>query len=190
MTFPVQITYRHMHKSDAVDAFVRAKAARLERFAGDIVRCDVLVEAPHHQHHQGNLFHVRVRLTLPGGDLAVARDPELHHEHEDVYVAVRDAFRAARREIMDLVRVRRGQVKASEGATRGRVARLLPGEGPGFRFGFIETRDGREIYFHEKSVLDGFDHLARGTPVRFAEEAGDAGPQASTVRIVRTRAAH
>ena len=90
-----------MRKSEAVEAFIRAKIARLEKIAPDVVRCAVVVEAPHRQHRQGNLFHVRVRLTLPGNEIVVARDPELHHAHEDVFVAVRDSFLAVRRELGD-----------------------------------------------------------------------------------------
>jgi len=188
MKLPVQISYRNMHKSEAVEEFVRKKASGLDNVSPDIIRCAVIIEAPHKHHRQGNLFHVRVHLTFAGGELVVARDPELHHAHEDVFVAVRDAFRAARRDLMELVHARRGQVKLHEEASRGRVTRLLPGEGPGSRYGFIETRDGRQVYFHEKSVFDGFDRLTRGTVVRFAEERGEAGPQASTVRIVRAAA--
>jgi ribosome-associated translation inhibitor RaiA len=99
MKLPVQISYRHMRKSEAVDAFVRRKILRLARIGATIQGCAVVVEAPHRQHRSGNLYHVRVRLTLPGGAVVVARDPEKHHAHEDVLVAVRDAFVAARRKL-------------------------------------------------------------------------------------------
>jgi cold shock CspA family protein/ribosome-associated translation inhibitor RaiA len=185
MQLPVQISFRNMDKSEAVEEIIRVHAARLEKHSRDLLRCDVMVERPHHNHRRGNVFHVRIRLTLPGGEIAVGRDPERNHAHEDLPVAVRDAFRAARRELMDLVRAQRGQTKAHAEPARARVARLVLDEVPGSRYGFLETRDGRTIYFHERSVLDGFERLAPGTMVRFAEENGDAGPQASTVAIVR-----
>jgi cold shock CspA family protein len=112
---------------------------------------------------------------MPGGALAVGRDPALHGAHEDPYVALRDAFRAARRALMDWARVHRHKVKRHEGPEVGRVKRLF-GD-----YGFLETRDGREIYFHANSVRDAFDRLARGDTVQFVEEAGDRGPQASVV---------
>ncbi len=75
----------------------------------------------------------------------------------------------------------RGQVKAHDVADHGRVARFLAGED----YGFIETTDGREVYFHRNAVLNGaFDNLAVGDEVRFVESAGEKGPQASTVRVI------
>jgi ribosome-associated translation inhibitor RaiA len=122
MKLPVQISFRHLYKSDAVERFVAAKAARLEKLTPQIVRCAVVIDAPHRQHRQGYLFHVRVRLTLPGGELVAARDPAQHQAHEDVLVAVRDAFRAVRRELDARLRVRRHEVKrrgprAAEGSS-------------------------------------------------------------------------
>ena len=53
-------------------------------------------------------------------------------------------------------------------------------------FGRILTPDGREIYFHRNSLLNGnFDKLEVGDEVRFSEEMGDQGPHASTVHLVR-----
>jgi cold shock CspA family protein/ribosome-associated translation inhibitor RaiA len=181
MRLPIQITYRNMRKSDAVDKFVRAKAAELEKRCSDLMGCRVAVEAPHRHQRLGNLYHVRVYLTVSGGELVAGRDPALHHAHEDVFVAVRDAFRATRRELMDYVRERRGQVKSHEEPSRGRVTKLFPEEG----YGFITTRDGRELYFHQNSVIGDFTRLARGALVRFAEEIGEKGPQASTVQWIR-----
>jgi hypothetical protein len=80
---------------------------------------------------------VRVDLTVPGGELAVTRGPSpLHQAHEDPLVAIRDAFDAARRELMDYARRQRGQVKAHAARPRGRVTRLEADHG------FLETEDG------------------------------------------------
>jgi ribosomal subunit interface protein len=178
MQIPLRITYRQLERSEAIDAAVREKAAKLERFAEQIIGCHVLIEIPHRHHHQGRLFHVKVNLTLPGGGLVVGRDPQEDHAHEDVYVAIRDAFDAVARRIEDYVRRRRADVKRHEEAPHGEVRALFPERD----HGFIETSGGREIYFHRNSVLDGgFDALTVGTAVRFVEEQGDAGPQASSV---------
>jgi cold shock CspA family protein len=141
-----------------------------------------VVERPHRQHHKGTLFHVRIDLRVPGRELVVNRDPTEHHAHEDVYVAIRDAFDAARRQLEDHAREMRGGVKSHEPTPQGRVARLHAQQG----FGFIETPAGRELYFHANSVIDGtFDALRVGDEVRFSEEAGERGPQASTVHLAR-----
>lgn len=104
-----------------------------------------------------------------------------HAAHEDIYVAIRDAFDAARRKLQDYARRQRGDVKIHEGSPQARVSRLLPEEG----FGFLQTPDGREIYFHRNSVLaPGFDQLVVGVGVYFAEERGDQGAQATTVKLM------
>jgi ribosome-associated translation inhibitor RaiA len=115
MTLPTQITYRHVEKSEAIERTVHVKAERLLRFAPDLIRCAVTIEAPHLQHHKGNVYQVRVHLTLPGGQVIVSGEPALDHAHEDLEVAIRDAFRAARRSLMDQVRLRRGDVKSHAG---------------------------------------------------------------------------
>jgi ribosomal subunit interface protein len=176
MKLPLQIAFRGMPPSDAIKARIEEKAAKLDEFYDRIMACRVIVEAPHRRHHQGKLYHVRVDLTVPEGEMVVSREPHEHHAHEDVYVAIRDAFDAAKRRLEDHARRERGKVKRHEEPAGGRVARLFPD------YGFIETPDGREIYFHRNSVLkEGFGRLAVGTAVRFVEEAGERGPQASTV---------
>lgn len=100
----------------------------------------------------------------------------------NILLAIRDAFDAARRKLQDYARRERGVVKVHEGSPHGRVSKVFPEEG----FGFLETHDGREIYFHEHSVLEsGFAGLKVGTEVHFVEEAGEKGPQASTVMPVK-----
>jgi len=181
MQVPLHISFRNMEPSAAVEAKVRERAAKLDRFFDRITSCRVVVEAPHQHHHQGKLFHVRIDLSVPGGELLVNRDPAKQHAHEDVYVAIRDAFDAARRRLDQYVAQRHGSVKTHIEPPVGRIARLFPIEG----YGFITAADGREVYFHRNSVLgETFARLEVGTAVVFVEEAGDKGPQASTVRLV------
>jgi len=112
----------------------------------------------------------------------VSREPGQHHAHEDVFVAIRDAFDAAQRQLADYARRQRGATKAHDDGGVARVCRLFLEDG----YGFIATVDGSEVYFHRNSVIDGaFDTLKVGSEVRLAIEAGDKGPQASTVHIVR-----
>lgn len=181
MLLPLQITLRNMEHSDALEAKIRERAAGLDKFYDRIMSCRVVVEQHHRHHHQGNLYHVRVDLTVPGGELVVRREPDAHHTHEDAYVAVRDAFDAARRELEDYARRRRSDVKLHEAPPHGRIVELYPEEG----YGRIETPDGRLVYFHKNSLVDAdFKDLTIGAEVRFAEEQGELGPQASTVRLV------
>ena len=106
MQLPVQITYRGMESSAALDDAVRDRAAKLEQFHPRITSCRVVIEQPAHHKRKGKEFVVRVDVTAPGGEVAVTRD-----HHEDVYVALRDAFDVARRKLEDFAREQRGDVK-------------------------------------------------------------------------------
>jgi len=181
MQIPLDVTFRHMEPSAALDAAIREHVQKLEKICGDIIGCHVVVEAPHKHHRKGNLFHFRIDVTVPGKEIVVKRSPDGRHAHEDAYVALRDAFNSMRRQLEDYVRLRRGDVKFHEAAPHGRVSQLYPERD----YGVIETPDGREVYFHRNSVLDNaFDKLKIGSALRFAEEAGEKGPQASSVRTL------
>jgi cold shock CspA family protein len=173
-----------MKPSPALEQRIRELAERLEKFSGQIGRCHVIVNAPHRHHAQGNLFQVNLDITVPGKEITIRRGASPDAACEDPYVALRDAFRAARRKLEDYERERRLQVKAHVAPPHGKVCELHPAED----FGRIETDDGRLVYFHRHSVLGKpFDKLRIGTKVRFVEEQGERGPQASTVHV-RTRA--
>lgn len=181
MQVPLEIRFHNIDPSPAVEQAIRERAAKLEQFADDIVSCRVTVEAPHRHHRQGKLFEVSVDVRLPGGEVVANRHPAAHHAHEDVMVSLRDAFKAVRRQLQDYVRARRGKVKTHEVPPHGVVAMLNGGED----YGRIATSDGREIYFHRNSIVGAdFDELKVGDEVRFSEEAGERGPQASSVYLV------
>jgi ribosomal subunit interface protein len=179
MQKPVQLSWRHVRPSQAVAQHVQEKVEWLARFYERITGCVVTLEAPsHHHRHSGPQYRVRIELSVPGGKLVVGRDPTKTRTHTDLYVAVSTAFREARRQLQDHARRLDARVKAHVPPSRAVVARIFPEEG----YGFLQTPEGREIYFHERSVLRGaFPRLRVGSAVRFDEEAGDQGPQASTV---------
>ena len=177
----LRVTYRQMTPSATLDALIRDEVEKLEEYFDRIVACRVAVELPHRHHRQGKHFRIRIDLTVPNEEIVVGRDPPEHANHEDPRIAVTEAFKAMGRRLQDYVRRIRLDVKHHDEAPHGRVARLDRKAG----FGFIETDDGREIYFHANSVLGGFDQVDVGAAVRFVEELGDKGPQASTVVPLR-----
>lgn len=163
-----------------VEARVRERAYKLDRLNPDIISGRIVIDLPQRRHRKGRIFQVQVDITVPGSELVVNRDPLLNHAHEDVYVAIEDAFDAMERRLVEYSRELQGGVKVDVKPERGVVNTLFHEEG----YGFIVTRDGRDIYFHRNSVLDGaFARLRPGTEVRFSEEKGEKGPQASTVEI-------
>jgi cold shock CspA family protein/ribosome-associated translation inhibitor RaiA len=182
MQLPLQITFRGMGPSDAIESLIRERAARLERFHDRIMRCHVVVELPHQHQRKGGHFAVRIDITTPTGEIAVTHDPKLDHSHEDFNVVVRDAFNTAARRLEDEVRRHRGDVKTHEEPPLGRVVRLFPAKG----YGFFVTPDEEEVYFHENSVVDGaFSKLEVGSEIRFTLAPNESvkGPQASSVQI-------
>lgn len=185
MKLPLQISFHNLDRSETVENRIWAEATQLDEFCDRIMSCRVVVDVPHRHHLTGNVYQVRIDIKVPGEEIAVTHEPAEHDPYyENVDVAIRDAFNSAARRLEDYVRRQRKDIKHHEASVHGRVVRLFSEPG----YGFIETPEGREIYFHANSVLDGkFDALSVDTEVAFAEELGDKGPQASTVRIVGRR---
>lgn len=180
MQQPLQITFHEMAPSAAVERRIREKVADLEKVCDGITRCRVSVEFDHQRHRKGNMFAVHMNLHVPGKEIVVGHQGRFDHAHEDVYVAVRDTFAAASRQLADYVRKRRGFVKHHDTPSHGRVNKLYTYE----RYGFVEMPDGTDVYFHENAVVgNGFDALTLGADVRvvLAEQESEHGPQASTV---------
>lgn len=178
---PLKIAFRNVSSSRAIEDNIREKASKLGQFFDRITSCRVVLEVPHRHHHKGKLFHVRLDIKVPGGEIVINREPDKHSSREDVFVSIQEAFDAARRQLQDYARRKRGEVKDHELPPLARISKLFPEEG----FGFLETLDGREVYFHKNSVLDGhFEHMEIGVEVHFSEEEGEKGPQASSVKLV------
>jgi ribosomal subunit interface protein len=181
MLLPLQITFRHMDPSPALEARVRELSGRLERFYDSITSCRVVISTPPAHSHKGGPFSVRIDVTLPGGEVFVHSEHETTGAHTDVYVALRDAFDDLRRQLEDYARRQHGEVKRHEASTQtGTVVEVATEEG----YGRIETDDGHLVYFHRNSVHGTrFEALVPGAKVQFAEEQGDLGAQAAAVRL-------
>lgn len=141
MDIPLTITFRNMTSSASVENQIHEKAEKLASFCDRIMKCRVIVEAPHRHHHKGQAFQIHIDLSVPGKQIVIKHAPKQlaavklaegsvsenemveNHEtskqgaHADVYVAIRDAFDAAGRKLQDYVRRQRGAVKKHERAT-------------------------------------------------------------------------
>jgi cold shock CspA family protein len=186
MQMPPQISFHQLDPSPALAADVKKWVDELERFFDRIISCRVSIEAPHRHHHQGRLYRVRIEIGVPGEHIVVRRSPDEHGAHADAYVAVRDAFREARRQLEDYARRMRGDVKSHAAPLHGRITHIEPD----LEFGRIATEDGRDVYFHRNSVIGGIERLEAGTEVRFHEEPGAKGPQATTVEPIGEHGHH
>ncbi len=185
MKLPPQISFHNLDRSESIEGRIIDEASQLDEFCGRIMSCRVVVDMLHRRHATGNLYQVRLDIKVPGEEIAVTGEPTTHDPYyEDVNVAIRDAFSAAARKLDEYTRRERRDVKQHSPAPHGRVSKLFAESG----YGFIETPDGGQVYFHANSVLgDKFHHLTIGTEVAFAEELGDRGQQASSVRVLRSQ---
>jgi ribosomal subunit interface protein len=177
MKTPLQITFRDIEHSDTLEAHIREKAEKLETFFEPIMSCRVVVEMPHQHKHQGKFFNVRIDIGVPGSEIVVNRD---RHE-EDIYVALRDAFDAAKRQLDDYSRRLRRETKTHDAEYIGEVVRLFPEEG----YGFIRRTDGDELYFNADNLVNTtLNQLNEGDAVKFIEDIAAAeGLQAKRVSV-------
>jgi cold shock CspA family protein len=201
MLLPVQVTFRDVKDPAGLEEMVQKEVAKLERFYDRISSCRVVVERPQRA-ESSKLFHVRIDLGVPNGELVVERTPTLHGTlqhtkvaasrqeaasvllHKSPQRAIHEAFHEMRRRLQDYARQQEGSVKSIQKMAEGSVKEIFPDRG----YGFLESEDGRGIYFNQASVLNNyFPRLRIGTRVQFAEEMGDHGSQASTVKVIHPR---
>jgi ribosomal subunit interface protein len=182
MQVPLQITFQNMDPSEAMEARVRERVARLEKLVDTIISCRVTLEAPHKQSHCSNVA-ISINVSVPGKDIVVKREQRRHATRGDAYQVIRIAFDIAERQLEEHLRISRHEVKTHDGPTYARIVKLYPGQD----YGFIETPIHFNIYFHSTAVSGhDFDALEVGTEVLYtlAAEEGPMGPQASKVQVV------
>lgn len=181
MEIPLKITFHNLDPSEALEADIRERVAKLERIYDRLVGCRVSVEALHKQHRQGNVHECHIELRVPTGEIVVSNQPRRvkeNYANPDAYVVVREAFAIAERKLKQFKQRLVGDVKRHPPLFQGEVAELNLAQG----FGFITTHTGARLYFHRNSLMnEDFNWLEPGTAVHFIEAMGDTGPTASKV---------
>ena len=183
MQIPLEISYRDIPKTDELDNLIREKAEKLDQVCDHINSCRIAVEKAHENPSHGSPYRVRIDMTVPPGhELVVSKNPSEGNQYTPLETIVRDAFEAARRQLIELNDRQQGEVKQHpQQEMTAIVTKLFPAE----NYGFIKTLEGQDVYFHRNSVLhNDFDRLEIGTGVRFILTQGEDGPQASTIQIV------
>lgn len=169
----VQITICDLPESPALETHIRKKALKLDQFYHRINSCRIVLTIPQKHKHNGKLYCVRIDITVPGKELVVNRKLD-----QDVYVAIRNAFKAVERQLESYARKRRGDVKTHEIGNKGVIKRLFLDEG----YGFIQGLDGKELYFSANNVSNiYFDQLKLGDKVEFLTAPANDGWQAHRV---------
>jgi ribosome-associated translation inhibitor RaiA/cold shock CspA family protein len=190
MQVPVEIAFRNIQPSDAVEADIRDHVQRLERIYGRMTTCRVRVDQRNQNANETIPPVVHIEISVPGyKDIVVAHEPDhLQRKFQapDLRNAINEAFRIAERrltkykdKLTDHGVAERGHEASNE--FRGQIAELMPEKD----FGYVMTKEGSLLYFHRNSLLSGdFDQLRRGDEVSYVERTGDTGPTASKVRVV------
>jgi ribosome-associated translation inhibitor RaiA/cold shock CspA family protein len=182
MQVPPEIAFRNIEPTDELKARIQEGIESLEEVYDRIITCRVMVEQTNPGRQSGNLNHVRLDITIPRNELIINRNPPARPTTYDLPQAIGEAFDKARRQLREFKRIQRGDVKTPGLPPHGRIVRVVEEDSNG-RFGFLESRNGRTIYFHENAVsgID-FEDLEVGMEVRFVEsDEGTEGPQASLV---------
>jgi cold shock CspA family protein len=182
MQVPLEIAFHNLQSSQTLEREIRKRTEKLESRYGRLTACRVRIEVPHRSHRTGDLIDVRIELSVPGRELVVtngARHARERYSAPGPLTVIREAFKAAERQLKDFKRQIGGEVKRHDTMFLGRVTQLNPDED----HGFLLSTDGSQLYFHRNSVLSGdFDQLAVGDAVHYVETVGDTGPIASKVR--------
>ncbi|MBH8576544.1 HPF/RaiA family ribosome-associated protein [Nostocaceae cyanobacterium CENA369] len=186
MKVPPEITYRNVEKTDAIDTLVNEKIAKLEQVCSYISSCHIAIEKINDRPRSGSPYRVRIDITVPPGhELVGESNPTEDTQYEPLNAVIRDAFNAARQQLVKLTQRQHESDKSVsreiDRETTALVTKLFRDRG----YGFLKTLDGQEIYFHSNSVLhDDFERLEVGTGVHFFLGQGEEGPQASTIKII------
>lgn len=175
MKLPLQIRFLGLEPSEAVESAVRTKAEKLEQFCPDLMSCRVSIEQEAKHQHQGRPFAVRIDVTRTGRELSVDRVRD-----EDVYVALREAFDAMRRQVEGSLERTRGDEKLHPTPLHGEVVRFADDA----RSGFIRAAGGDEYWFGPENVVGiPYEHLALGMAVQFLPELAAQGRQAKRISV-------
>jgi ribosome-associated translation inhibitor RaiA/cold shock CspA family protein len=183
MQVPLELTFRDVDKSDAIEALVHEKIEKLERVCGELTSCRVAIERPHKRRQTGDQYRVRLDINVPPGhDIVITEESDPDQKSDPLHGVVREAFETARRRLRRLSEKRQDARKQPpKTPVTALVSELNPVEGSGR----LRTPDGRDIYFQRNAVLnDDYDRLEIGTGVRHVEKMDEKGPVASTVQIV------
>jgi ribosome-associated translation inhibitor RaiA/cold shock CspA family protein len=182
MDIPVEIVFHNLQNSPALESDIRERVDKLDRLYPHMIGCRVSVELQQRRQHTGKSFEVHIEMSLPGEKLVVTQDAQHVRQKfahiDDPGLAVREAFRAAERRLLDFKHKQQGEVKSHDEPFAGTVTELHPGED----HGFLLTHEGAQLYFHRNSLMQrDFDRLKIGDRVHFVETIGDTGPLATKV---------
>ncbi|TVP58997.1 MAG: HPF/RaiA family ribosome-associated protein [Gemmatimonadales bacterium] len=188
MDVPPEIAFRGVEPTDSLKELILDGIDGLEKVYPRLVSCRTMIADDTPDRRTGNSYRVRLEIGIPGKSLVVDESPTGGGDPRPLGQTVKDAFKTGSKLLKKEKEMQRGgMTKSQDLPPHGRVVRLLIDD-EGVRYGFLESREGRQIYFHEQALVDlDYDDLEIGSEVRYAAAEGDEGPQASTVAALDPR---
>ncbi|TVR67350.1 MAG: HPF/RaiA family ribosome-associated protein [Gemmatimonadales bacterium] len=176
-----EIAFRDVPATEEYKNLILEGIDKLENVYPHLISCRTVVTDTTPDRRTGNVHRVRVEVAIPGSTIVVDPTDSAPGESRNVAQAISHAFDLARRRLQKAKELQAGDVKTRGLPPHGRVTRLLTDDF-GVRYGFLHSREGRQVYFHEEALVGlDYDDLEVGDEVRFAAAEGDEGLQASTV---------
>lgn len=183
MQVPLELSFQHIEPEDEIKDYVRERVDYLGQLYDGITSCRVHIALPQYSKQSGHSYAITIEVRVPGTELVVSDRKGDRPEHQYLRTALRDAFAIIERDLKIYRQKMRGEVKTVEGMLQGKIVEIRHDRD----FRQIQANDGRLIYFHRNSVVDGdFDALKSGETVELVARHDDSeiGPQASTVRPI------
>ena len=181
MQIPLDIDYRNVNKTEALEDRIRERVAKLDRLSDKLSSCHVSVEKLHQHQDSGRRF--RVRLVLhhpPGQEVVVDRNSSGGDVHQEAHQVVDEVFDTAERKLKRLLDKLHGDVKSHPQQEPSAVIVEIDHEKGEGR---LRTLEGRELFFNDETSVDEFRHLDVGDGVSFIEGHTEEGPYANSVRL-------
>jgi ribosomal subunit interface protein len=102
MTNDFQVVYHNIDQTEAISEAVQKRIDKLERYCDHIINGRVVLDSPHNNHYKGKVYSVTLEIHTPELEVRVNQDQHDNHAHEDLYVAIRDAFNVAERQFKSI----------------------------------------------------------------------------------------
>lgn len=183
MRVPLEVSYHGLSRTPALDELIEDHVTKLEMVCDHLMSCRIGIRQEQKRRNTANPYRIRIEMRVPPNhNIVVNHETGLKEAADDLTTGMKNAFKIAQRRLKNLVEKQLGVTKKHpEQETTALVRKIFREEG----YGFLQSIDGDEIYFHRNSVInDDFDQLEVGTGVHYLAELGEDGLQASTVQVI------
>ncbi len=100
-----EVHFKGIEKSEAIEARILEKVAKLEKYFDRLSRARVVIEAPHRNGQRPLAYQIKIELSIPNRKpIVISHERAVSQGNEELQLAIRDAFEAATRRVEDTSR--------------------------------------------------------------------------------------